>query len=183
VIIPLTVTVPLVAENVALLRLVVVVPVLSIVKFPVIVKLEMVDVIIVVRFPDGATVVPTFTDAQDNVPDPIIEHALLALTALFRLTALVTVTVMPLFILRVADAPVKVIDAHVVVTSPVRVTPFGIITASVEIGTPEGDHVPGVFQLPVEAVFCAYVNDTKNIKTNIVMTVLSRNLVLKNSLP
>ena len=53
--------------------------------------------------------------------------------------------------------------AHVAVdTSTVTVTPLGIITASVDAGTPDGDQVAAVFQFPVLAVFCAKVFATKS---------------------
>jgi hypothetical protein len=125
---------------------------LVIVKLPVIVKFRISEVIIVVLIPVGVTAVPTFADAQANVPAPSIKQAVFPPAALFKVTAFVTVTVIPLLIFRVALAPLKVIERQVVVTSPVRVTPFGITTSSPEPGTPVGDQVPPVFQFPVLAV-------------------------------
>jgi hypothetical protein len=180
VIAPFTVTVPLVKVKVALFAVVLGL-LLLIVRSPEIVKLEMEEVMVVVCALVGVTTMPTLTDAQYKAPEPWIEQAVVVPAKLFKVTALVTVTIIPLFMLRVADAPVKVIDRQVVVTLPVRVTPFGIATSSVEAGTPLGVQVPAVFQLPVVAVLTtACVRDTVDKKINTVKAALRKNLVFIN---
>jgi hypothetical protein len=117
-------------------------------------KEAIVDVRVAAEVVVGVIVDPTLTELQAIEPAPVILALVLAAAAEFRLIAPETVTVIPALTVRVAAAPVNVMEAQVVVTSPVRTTPLGIITASAEVGAPFGDQVPGVFQFPVEAVFC-----------------------------
>ena len=69
----------------------------------------MVDVMAVVPAAVRAenTVLPTPTDAQLKVPRPEIAAAVAPVNALFKITELVTVTVIPVLTVSVADAPVK----------------------------------------------------------------------------
>lgn len=107
---------------------------------------------------------PTVMDPQLMLPNPLIVQAVALFNAVFKVIPPVTVKVIPEFTVNVALAPVKVTEAQVVDTSPVRVTPLGIMTGSLEAGTPEGDHVAAVFQLPVLAVLvtCAKRVQLKN---------------------
>ena len=108
VIVPFTLTVPLLKVNVGLLAVLLGLELVR-VKLPDTLKLVMLEVIVVVAAEaTGVTVVPTATDPDDNVPAPVIVQAVLEPAALFNVTALVIVNVTPVLIDNVEPDAVNV---------------------------------------------------------------------------
>ena len=147
---PVMFKIPLRRFTVALLLLVFLVELR--VKAPEQVKLASDNVIAVELVVPGERVDnPTLTSAQLKVPVPDIVHVVAVPSILFKVTAPDTVNAYGLLITRALfePDPINLIDATVVETSRVIVCPAAIVTSSPAPGTPDGDHVPAVFQFPV----------------------------------
>lgn len=127
-----------------------------------------VQVMLELPLPPGVTVVIT-NDPQLNVPAPLIVTASFPFEFPDWVTALVTVKVIPLFIVRPsALAPaealsIKVNELHEVLTVTVTVCPLAIITSSPAPGTTPPDQVPVAFQFPeaADVMVAAFVNVAK----------------------
>lgn len=92
---------------------------------PEIVKLLIEEVIVDVRELVGRTVViPTFTDAHDRVPVPVMVAAVLAAAALFNVTASVTFNVTPVIVNVCKVVLVNLIEAIEFVGATVTITLF-----------------------------------------------------------
>jgi hypothetical protein len=81
-------------------------------------------------------VVPTVTEAHDNVPEPVIVAAVLLPAEEFKVTVPLTASVIPELTVNVADAPEKVRDAHDASAVTVQTAPFANIAAVPDPGIP-----------------------------------------------
>lgn len=149
IVIPEAVTVPLVCVKVQLSRLGLL-KLLFTVIWPATSSAAIVDVKIVVLLPVGATVVPTVKDPQTNVPVPVIVRATFAVALLFKVTAPVTVKVVPV-IVKVPDTPVKVREVNAL--AGVTVSIGCLVVTGIETTSPEAD--PG-FPFGVQFVAVAH---------------------------
>jgi hypothetical protein len=95
---------------------------------------------------------PTLRDPQESVPSPVID-AVFGEDENLSVTPPLTASSIFSLMASVPVLPEKTKERHV--ASTVRVTPAGIVISSPVAGTPIGDHISGLLQLPVLAVLAA----------------------------
>ena len=103
----------------------------------------------------GVMVLPTLTDTQLIVPDPLIVHARLVLASLLSVIAVVTESTIPEFTLIVPEVLLKARELQVRFPSTVKVKPAPTVMSSPGAGmVPPGQGAFGVveLQLPLPVV-------------------------------